>query len=166
MALGPVLLADDCLRTREQLRVVLGRMGFFCIEVQHGRDALACLLRPRLPVSLLVIDGGLTGASELLTSMHSDRRLCTVPVVITTDQAVTSHAGDPPVIRKPINENEFAHTIAMIFARQLPTRLTSRTPTLPGFAPPPEAPPPRPEPARRTSEPVAPASTSARRPWR
>src|SRR5688500_15692595 len=121
MTLGPVLLADDCSRTREQLRTVLGRMGFFCLEVQHGRDALACLLRPRLPVSLLVIDGGLGGASELLASMHSNRRLCTVPVVITTDQASSSHTGDPPVLGKPINEDEFAHTVAMIFARQLPS---------------------------------------------
>ncbi len=161
MAVGPVLLADDCHRTREQLRLVLGRMGFFCLEVQHGRDALACLLRPRLPVSLLVIDGGLAGASELLASMHSDRRLCTVPVVITTDQEVASHAGDPPVLRKPINEDEFAHTIAVIFARQLPTRISGRTPTLPGFVPPPEAPRPRPEPQRRASEPAAAPSPAA-----
>lgn len=130
MALDPVLLADEDARTREQLRLILGRMGFLCLEVADARDALACLLRPRLHVCLFVIDAGLDGASELLATMHVNRRLCTVPTIITSDGPVAGHRGDPPVLRKPINEDDFAHTVAMIFARQLP----SRTPTVPPVA--------------------------------
>jgi DNA-binding response OmpR family regulator len=100
VALGPALLADDDAPTRAQLRGVLGRMGFLCLEVGHGHDALACLLRPRLLISLLVIDAGLRGAAELLTTMHA--------------------GGDPPVLIKPIDDDRFAHTVAALFSRQIP----------------------------------------------
>lgn len=102
-----VLLVEDDLPLRDELRDLLEGEGFEVVEAGDGWEALG-YLRTVQEFSVVLLDIGLPVMSgwELLARMRGDLLLRDLPVIIMSAKPVADAVGTPPVFKKPLGDPE------------------------------------------------------------
>lgn len=118
-----ILVVDDDASTRTLIVRTLAREGFACIEARSGEEAIQLLNTHRPDAILLDLSMGGMSGQEVLTSIRSDVRRSTVPVLVVSGHNDSEHRiwtlnhGADDFIPKPFDARELAARVGSAIRR-------------------------------------------------
>lgn len=121
-----ILIADDRASSRELLRTVLEREGYWVLEAADGEEAVAAARAGNPDLILLDLQMPRLDGYGVLDQLRRDARFAQVPVIALTASAMRGDrekilaAGFTDYLSKPAGPDTLRETIARQLARQHP----------------------------------------------
>jgi CheY-like chemotaxis protein len=115
-----ILIAEDKTSSRELLRTVLELQGYEVLEAGDGEQALHVVRNEHLHLVLLDLQMPLRDGYQVVREIRSDDRLCTLPVIALTANAMPEDrervlaAGFTSYVSKPVALAELRAEIARL----------------------------------------------------
>jgi signal transduction histidine kinase len=115
-----ILLVDDDDAVREITAAMLREMGYSVVEAGSAGAALDMIER-ELKVDLLLVDFAMPGMNGAELARQVQVKRPTTPILFVTgfaDRAALAGVGDDHIIGKPFVDDELAHKVRDVLARQ------------------------------------------------